>query len=166
MLWPLLGDPLHARTHMYIRDSRSRARVGTLDPLRARARRLAFFIRISVRPTWTPRRSFSRSLCESGCRVGCFVPLPDTRVLRLAYARVCVRASAAIHLLFPFWISPPLPRRPTLPVRTCNGRVACHSIAHARWEPTHARMSLSVCTGARVLARAPCPPHTRAADSR
>lgn len=46
---PLRGPS--PRVHTHVSKIRVHARVGTLDPLRARARRLAFFIRISVRPT-------------------------------------------------------------------------------------------------------------------
>jgi len=155
-----------------------RARTGTLDPPPPpfRARELGDSHFLFEFPFGLPELcSFSRSLCESGVASAVLCPYLICAYCVSRVSRVCVRANAAIHFLFPFWISPPLPCRPTLPARTCNGRVACHSIAHARSEPTHARASLSMCTGARVLARAPCSPpppplpprhHTWMADSR
>lgn len=87
------------------------------------------------------------------------------------YAYVYARAYAYVHTCERY--NPPLvpllnftPSFASTHVRTCNGRVACHSIAHACWEPTHTHARTHACmyTGARVLRASTLSP--RAADSR
>lgn len=145
-----------------------RARVGTLDPLRARELgdsrvfysnfRSAYlnsaplFLLLFVRE-WLLRRLF--------CAPTWYARIASRVCRARAYICVCMceHYNPPLVPLLNFTAPlPPLPHLPTLPVRTCNGRVACHSIAHARWEPTHTRTFVSMCIGARVLARAPCPP--------
>lgn len=129
--------------------------IDALDPS-TKTRQLAFFIRISVRPTWTARRSFSRSLCESGYRVGCFVSLPDTHV----YVPVCrKRCNPPSVPLLNF--TPSSASRSTMPVLNVT------VVSRATASPTRAGnlhacvciRGLYVCAGARVLviAGAPCP---------
>lgn len=91
------------------------------------------------------------------------LPLHDSRLFTCSptsnrHARVGAYTQQSAR--FPFQNFTPRPFSPPRhrQFRTCNGRVACHSIAHACWNPhTHVRAARNQ----RDCVRAPLPPPPR-----
>lgn len=119
---PLRGPPPFRAPYIHIRDT-SLARACIEPPPRENSATRVFYSNFRSAYLNPAHRSFSPSLCESGCRVGCFVCLYLIRacVCTLAcYTHVYVRAYRGQTLLSTScspseFHPPPLSRRPTVP---------------------------------------------------
>lgn len=157
MLWPLLGDPLHSARHIYISGiRRSRARVYWTPSARELGDSHFLFEFPFGLPE--PRTVLSLPLCARVVVASAVLCVSTwyARVCTLAcYTHVCTCERIEGRHYYP----PPVPLlnfilppcASTYGARSeRNGRVACHSIAHARRQPTYTR----ACVRSTVCARA------------